>query len=244
MLPKFVMKNTVVHNLSLRVKFLVVLFIFVFSLCVQDMKIYLYGKDTVIYAWYLLLFVIIVIYALSILARIHKEFAILSKYSFFTVLMVFLFNMLLYTTKPGDTCIYSLQIVSLFGYNISIVITDGAIHNSITQSLRLLAVISIFFIFMLTQDPDAFFSSGKHFRKHFRNLRLLFMLTFRFYSLLSRDAIEITNAQRSRGLELDGNFFDRIRKRAYILLPLLQTSLERSISVAEAMESRKVKKGS
>jgi energy-coupling factor transporter transmembrane protein EcfT len=190
-----------------------------------------------IYAWYVLLFIVMLLYFLSFLAKVYKEFGVLSKYSFFTVFMVFLFNMLLYTTKPEDVSIYSLQVCSVFGYNFSIVITEGAIVNSFTQALRLLSVMSIFFLFMLTQDPDAFYSRGKR----FRSIRLIFMLTLRFYSVLSRDVHEITNAMRARGIELDGSFFERIRNRSNVLLPLLQSSLERSVAVAEAMESRRVK---
>ncbi|MEM2900168.1 MAG: energy-coupling factor transporter transmembrane component T, partial [Thermoplasmata archaeon] len=209
-IPKFVMKNTVIHNLSLRVKLLFVILIFVLSMWIQDTKIYIGDLRLKVYAWEVLLLVVILIYFISFLAKVYKEFGVLSKYSLFTVIMVFLFNMLLYTSKPDDVCIYSLQICSIFGYNFSMVITDGAIVNSVTQALRLFSVMSIFFLFMLTQDPDAFYSRGKR----FRSVRLLFMLTLRFYSILSRDVHEITNAMRARGVELDGPFFERIRNRS------------------------------
>jgi energy-coupling factor transport system permease protein len=61
----------------------------------------------------------------------------------------------------------------------------------------------------------------------------------RFIPTLVRDAGRISDVQRSRGLELDrGNLAQRLRNRTAILVPLLANSLDRTVQLAEAMESR------
>jgi energy-coupling factor transport system permease protein len=50
---------------------------------------------------------------------------------------------------------------------------------------------------------------------------------------LQRDASGLVESLRGRGIEVDG-----VRGRAALLSPLLASSLERGLSLAEAMEAR------
>ncbi|HXQ91442.1 MAG TPA: energy-coupling factor transporter transmembrane component T, partial [Nitrososphaerales archaeon] len=53
------------------------------------------------------------------------------------------------------------------------------------------------------------------------------------------DALQIMDAQRSRGLEFDkGNFVRRLRNSIPIIVPLIAVALNRSLDLAEAMDSR------
>ncbi len=232
MLPTFTMKDTYLHRMKLSYKAALVIFVFALSLGMQDVRI----AGFTLYTWQLLSLTLFAIVLLSFAGRVSREFGMLAKYGAFTMLTVFLFNLFLYTPRPTENLILKLPLFTLYTYEASLVLTDGALVNSLTQSLRLMDVLCVFSLFTLVQDPDAFCLSGRRFRR----LGLLFMLTLRFYSVLSRDAKEITNAQRSRGLELDGKFSERLSNRSHVLLPLLQTSLERSVAVAEAMESRRI----
>jgi energy-coupling factor transport system permease protein len=54
-----------------------------------------------------------------------------------------------------------------------------------------------------------------------------------------RDATNIIDAQRSRGLETQkGNLIKRIKNYIPVFIPLLVISINRAMNVAEAMESR------
>ena len=49
----------------------------------------------------------------------------------------------------------------------------------------------------------------------------------------------ISDVQRSRGLELDkGNLIQKVKSRMAIIIPLLSNSLDRTVQISEAMESR------
>jgi energy-coupling factor transport system permease protein len=70
-------------------------------------------------------------------------------------------------------------------------------------------------------------------------LVLLITLSLRFFPLLLKDLETITEVQKARGYEVDkGRYFKKIRKKMVLLLPLLANSLERSIQVSEALETR------
>ncbi len=65
------------------------------------------------------------------------------------------------------------------------------------------------------------------------------VLSVRFVPTVAKDIIQIYDAQRSRGLELDkGGFFERLRKMLPILIPAFIISILRVDFVAEALESR------
>ena len=68
---------------------------------------------------------------------------------------------------------------------------------------------------------------------------LVTSISTRFMPTLLDDVQRITDVQRSRGLELDkGRLLQRIKGRASVMIALLSNSLDRSVQVAEAMESR------
>jgi energy-coupling factor transport system permease protein len=72
-----------------------------------------------------------------------------------------------------------------------------------------------------------------------RDVVFAFVTAVRFIPVMMLDTMQIMDAQKSRGLELDrGNFVKRIRNMIPVLIPLVVNSVIRSGDLAEAMESR------
>jgi energy-coupling factor transport system permease protein len=60
----------------------------------------------------------------------------------------------------------------------------------------------------------------------------------RFIPSLLNDAENISIGFKTRGYQISGGFFEKVKKRAAIIPPLLSNSLERSVQFAEALECR------
>jgi len=158
------------------------------------------------------------------------------------VVLVCMFIILLplfYISKSISNYIKSLKgalffIIIIFILNF---LTSG-INMAILIVLRLILIMSSFSLFFLTTYPEDFayalVSIGVPY-----DFALTFTMAIRFVPTLAREAQLIIDAQKSRGLELEkGNFITKMRNYLPILIPLIVNSLRRSISVAEAMESR------
>ena len=117
-------------------------------------------------------------------------------------------------------------------------ITLEAIFYGVAMCLRLLAIISAFAILTFTIHPDDLMLSMIKMKLPYKSV-LVTSLSTRFVPTLIDDVERITDVQRSRGLELDkGSLPQKIRDRMSIIIPLLSNSLDRTVQVAEAMESR------
>ena len=104
------------------------------------------------------------------------------------------------------------------------------------SALRLGVVVGAFALYNVALDPDEQLAlmSALSFRSG-----LIVSLATRLFPVLSRDAARISDAQRSRGVELDrGRRRDRAAARLPLLSALLTQSLERAMDVAESMEAR------
>ncbi|MDY6916373.1 MAG: energy-coupling factor transporter transmembrane component T [Chloroflexota bacterium] len=118
------------------------------------------------------------------------------------------------------------------------VITLEAIVYGAAMCLRLLAIVSAFAIVTFTVHPDDMMLAMIGLRLPYRSV-LVASLSSRFMPTLIDDAERITDVQRCRGLELDrGQLVQKVRGRMAVLIPLLSNSLDRTVQVAEAMESR------
>lgn len=93
-------------------------------------------------------------------------------------------------------------------------------------------------VFFLTTPPDELELVMKWFRLP-RDIVFAFVTAVRFVPVLMMDALQIMDAQKSRGLELQkGNIFSRFRRFIPILIPLIVDAVLRSGDLAEAMEAR------
>jgi energy-coupling factor transport system permease protein len=119
---------------------------------------------------------------------------------------------------------------------VTITVTVQGIVFGLVTALRLTAVVLAFALFTVALDPDD--QLGLMSRVSFRS-GLVLSLASRLFPVLSRDASRISDAQRSRGVELDrGTRRQRAAARVPLLSALLTRSLERAVDIAAAMEAR------
>jgi energy-coupling factor transport system permease protein len=119
---------------------------------------------------------------------------------------------------------------------LTVTVTLQGIVFGLVTALRLTAVVLAFALFNVALDPDD--QLGMMSAVSFRS-GLVLSLASRLFPVLSRDAARVTDAQRSRGVELDrGTRRERAAARVPLLSALLTRSLERAVDIAAAMEAR------
>jgi energy-coupling factor transport system permease protein len=167
-------------------------------------------------------------------ARVWREWASVMKFAFFLCLAIIIINALV--SSHGSQVLWRIPFrMPLIG---TPVLTVEAVLFGAGMSLRLLAVLSAFAVLTFTTHPDDLMLSMIKMKLPYKSV-LVTSLTTRFIPTLIDDVERISDVQRARGLELDrGNLFRRIRSRMAIIIPLLSNSLDRTVQVAEAMESR------
>jgi energy-coupling factor transport system permease protein len=112
------------------------------------------------------------------------------------------------------------------------------LEAALVLASRFIAIVAATSTFFLATSPDELEYVMKWFRLP-QDLVFAFVTAVRFVPVLMLDAMQIIDAQRSRGLELDrGNFLKRARKLTPILIPLVVNAVLRSGELAEAMEAR------
>ena len=112
------------------------------------------------------------------------------------------------------------------------------LETSLLYAVRFVAIVISTSLFFITASPDELEQVMKTFRLP-RDIVFAFVTAVRFIPVMMLDTIQIMDAQKSRGLELQkGNFLKRVRNMIPILIPLVVNSVVRSGELAEAMESR------
>jgi len=171
---------------------------------------------------------------LIIAARVWREWAYLMKFALYLCLAIIAINTLV--SSHGSHLLWEAPFgIPLIG---APVITLEAIFFGVGMSLRLLTIISAFAILTFTIHPDDIMLAMIKMKLPYKSV-LVTSLSTRFIPTLIDDAERISQVQRSRGLELDrGKLRQRIKNRMAIMIPLLSNCLDRTVQVAEAMESR------
>jgi energy-coupling factor transporter transmembrane protein EcfT len=126
---------------------------------------------------------------------------------------------------PGPT-LWSGPTVPVLG---TLDVTTTELSGALYNALRLAAVTLAFAAYALLLDHDRLVQAAGVARRSV----LAVALATRLVPALERDAAGLVEALRGRGVEPQG-----LRGRARLLSPLLAGSLERSLSLAEAMEAR------
>jgi energy-coupling factor transport system permease protein len=128
--------------------------------------------------------------------------------------------------------------ISVVAFLLSYFVYPQPPHTAVVLGMRLFTVISSTSIFFLTTTPDEL----EHVMRWFHlpsDFVMVFVIAVRFVPVLLLDALQIMDAQRSRGLELErGNLLQRLRNTIPVLVPLLAVAVGRSLDLAEAMDSR------
>jgi len=126
---------------------------------------------------------------------------------------------------------------SVFIFIINIVFTRN-LETSALYAYRFVAIVVSTSLFFITTSPDELEQVMKMFRLP-RDVVFAFVTAVRFIPVMMLDALQIMDAQKSRGLELEkGNLLRRVRNMIPILIPLVVNAVVRSGELAEAMESR------
>ncbi len=126
---------------------------------------------------------------------------------------------------------------STFIFVINFLVTRD-LGTSTLYALRFVAIVVSTSLFFITTSPDELEQVMKTFRLP-RDVVFAFVTAVRFIPVMLLDTMQIMDAQKSRGLELEkGNVLRRVRNMIPILIPLVVNSVVRSGELAEAMESR------
>ena len=129
-------------------------------------------------------------------------------------------------------------VISAIAFVLTFALEPNAPVTAVIFGIRLFAVISSTSLFFLTSTPDELEQVMKwlHLPSDFV---MVFVIAVRFVPVLMLDALQIMDAQRARGLEFDkGNFIQRLKNSIPVVVPLIAVALNRSLDLAEAMDSR------
>ncbi len=126
------------------------------------------------------------------------------------------------------------QIIPLYG--ISGPITWESIAAALIFMLILVNALLIFLVYNNVTSPDGVL---RIIPKALSNSTLLVAIALRFIPTLTSDVRAITDAQRCRGFKMNkGGIVTRLSAAASLMMPTVVNSLERSYSLAEALEAR------
>lgn len=173
-------------------------------------------------------------------ARVGKEWASFIKLALYLCIAIIVINTLL--NYNGAHVLYQAPFrVPVLGIP---TVTLEALLYGAAMCLRLVTIISAFAVITFTVHPDDIMLAMIKLKLPYKSV-LVTSLSTRFMPTLIDDAERITDIQRSRGLELSkGSLPRRVKNRIAIIMPLLSNSLDRTVQVAEAMESRAFGSGS
>ena len=130
------------------------------------------------------------------------------------------------TAHTGSHPLWNGPILPVVG---SIDVTREELTAGAVQALRLAIVALAFALWALKLDHDRLVREARLARRSV----LTVALATRLIPTLERDAAGFVEALRGRGVEVEG-----LRGRSRLLAPLVASSLERALNLAESMEAR------
>lgn len=199
-----------IHLLDARPKIVFVLAVFIFSILLSDI-LYLSA-----------LFVLVLVVSIS--AHTLRSTWSLLRYAVYVAIFVVIFNVLLSSGR---------HVLFMIG---PIAITSESILFSISMCLRLFLAVSAFALLTFAIHPD---EALRTMSKVGYKTTTALSLSTRMYPTIADDSRNIMDSMRARGVEFDrGGFLKKVKARANVVMPLLFNSLDRSVAIAEAMETR------
>lgn len=168
---------------------------------------------------------------LAFSAGVFKQWASWWKLCLVIFVMALVINPLV--SRYGATVIWRGPHVPVFGH---LFVTAEAVAYGAGMGLRLSAMIWVFALITLTVDPDNVLGL---LRGRGAKSALVSALTMRMVPTMMSDAGDLLDAQRSRGIVSDsGGRMAVLKSRLPLVKRILKTSLDRGVSLAEAMEAR------
>ncbi len=190
---------------------------------------------SVIFEHPIILFIIFLSsFFVATISKIFIDWSKVMKLVVYFVPFVILFNLLV--NANGETVLWQSPFrIPLFGI---LNITLEELAFSLTMCIRIAAILGAFAVLNLTTDPDDLLTAVTKLRLPYRSV-VVTSLSTKFVPVLFSDLNNVQEAQRSRGVDFSkGKISLRIKKYGSIFFPLLSKSLDRSVQIAEAMESR------
>jgi energy-coupling factor transport system ATP-binding protein len=209
-------KDSIIHKLSPLAKYLVFLGLFLTSIFLKSIPLSLLSLGVAL------------IYA--ILAKLPLKKPLKSFFVLFPWVLFFLvLQLLFFPINQGDTILFHFGIIR---------ITLEKILISVKSILHLATGIFLIFGFMYsTDEKDLIEGFSKMIPS--KSASLILVMIFRFIPLLADEASLIIKVQLVRGGLGDAKgFFNRLRKLLPLFVPLINRTLERANSVAEALTAR------
>lgn len=128
----------------------------------------------------------------------------------------------------------------LFNWSIFHVSVEGMIYAA-AMGLRIVLALTACTFFVMTTDLMDLASGLGEFMQNKLKISYMYPLmvisSFKFIPELSGDYVTITDAFRSRALDIDsGSFFQRLKKLAPVSVPLIDTMLRRAQRISIALE--------
>lgn len=212
-------KNTPVHHLHPLVVVLWVIGIIVSCLVFQDPLLLL-----------VVFFSMIPVVLMGKITRSWWSFIRLALW-----LSVIIIGINLVINQQGDTILFTMKHLPLLStFQISL----ESILFAVMMSLRLLCMISAFALLSLLINPDILLQLALKLRFPLKSV-LTTSIALRFVPVLFQDVHTLQDSIQTRGFNLHPKgFLKKIRHRSLLLMPLLSSTLDRSIQTAETMEAR------
>jgi len=210
----FIPKDSPIHRLNPLTKLTVLGFIIV-------------SLYTINWIHFTILLFLLINFPIAFLGRVSKEFfKIILKVGLPLILFVFAFQIVFY--PGGEKVIWEFSVVK---------IKLEAIIFSYLLGSRILVIISSFLIFLLTTNPghimNSLISIGFP-----PTISYVILSTLNIFPYIQSKANSILDAQKSRGLEVEGNIFIKIKSLIPLITPLLFSSISEVEQRALALEVR------
>lgn len=203
-------KDSRIHRLDARPKIVFVLSIFLLSILVSD----------IFYLAVLFAFVMVV----AIVGMVLRSTLGLLKYALYVAAFLFIFSILF---SQGSRILFTIGPIQ---------VRQESVLFATSMCMRLFLAIGAFALLTFTVHPDQLLQILSKFG--FKSMTGLSIAT-RMYPTIASDSGNIEDAMKARGVEFDdGNFVQKAKARAPVMMPLLLNSMDRSMEIAEAMEAR------
>ena len=115
------------------------------------------------------------------------------------------------------------------------VLLGATLIFGVVLALRLFIMVSGFQVLLSTLHPSELIDALESFKLP-SELSLSLSISFHFMPIVIDDIRNIYDAQRTRGLEIEG--IRKIKAMLPIIIPLIVISLRRAMELAEALESK------
>lgn len=199
-----------IHRLDARAKMAFVLSIFLLSILISD----------IFYLAVLFSFTMLVV----VVAKVLRATLSLLKYTVYVAAFLYLFSILV---SQGSTVLFTIG---------PIVVKSESILFATSMAFRLFLAIAAFALLTFTVHPDDMLNVLS--RYGFKSMTGL-SIAMKMYPTIAADSSNIEDAMKARGVEFDqGNLIQKAKARSPVMMPLILNSMDRSMEIAEAMESR------